>query len=42
MVSDACSAMSVDEHEACLSNFIFSFGDVQTTQEVLERLGRQG
>jgi nicotinamidase-related amidase len=42
MVSDACSAMTVDEHEACLANFIFSFGDVQTTQEVLERLGPQG
>lgn len=40
MVSDACSAMSVDEHEACLSNFIFSFGDVQTTDQVLERLGQ--
>jgi nicotinamidase-related amidase len=42
MVSDACSAMSVDEHEACLSNFIFSFGDVQTTQEVLERMAPKG
>lgn len=38
MVSDACSAMSVQEHESCLSNFLFNFGDVQTTDEVLSRL----
>jgi hypothetical protein len=28
----------VEEHETCLSGFIFSFGDVQTTDEVLGRL----
>jgi isochorismate hydrolase len=38
MVSDACSANTVEEHETCLSGFIFSFGDVQTTDEVLGRL----
>lgn len=40
MVSDACSAMTSQEHEACLSSFIFNFGDVQTTDEVIERLGQ--
>lgn len=40
MVSDACSAMTVEEHEHCLSVFLFNFGDVQTTDEVLTRLGR--
>ncbi len=38
MVSDACSANTVEEHETCLSGFIFSFGDVQTTDQVLGRL----
>jgi ureidoacrylate peracid hydrolase len=38
MVSDACSATSVEEHETCLSSFLFNFGDVQTTDEVLSRL----
>ncbi len=38
MVSDACSAMSVEEHETCLSSFLFNFGDVQTTDQVLTRL----
>jgi ureidoacrylate peracid hydrolase len=38
MVSDACSANTMEEHETCLSGFIFSFGDVQTTDEVLGRL----
>lgn len=38
MVSDACSAMTVEEHEACLSGFLFSFGDVQSTDEVINRL----
>ena len=42
MVSDACSAMSIEDHEVCLSNFIFSFGDVQTCDEVLQRLGQPG
>ncbi len=38
MVSDACSASSVEEHEFSLSGFLFNFGDVQTTDEVLARL----
>ena len=38
MVSDACSALTVEEHEACLSGFIFNFGDVQTTDAVIARL----
>lgn len=42
MVSDVCSAMTVEEHEHCLSNFLFNFGDVQTTDEVLTRLNAAG
>jgi ureidoacrylate peracid hydrolase len=38
MVSDCCAALSDDEHRATLENMIQQFGDVMTTEEVLERL----
>jgi ureidoacrylate peracid hydrolase len=39
MVSDACAAASDGEHEAALGNFYLFFGDVQTTGEVIDRIG---
>jgi ureidoacrylate peracid hydrolase len=41
MVSDCCAALSDDEHRSALENIIQQFGDVLTSEEVLERLGRQ-
>lgn len=38
MVSDACSATSVAEHEASLCGFLLNFGDVQTVDEVMQAL----
>ncbi len=39
MVSDCCAALSDDEHLASLETFIQQFGDVMTSDEVIERLG---
>ena len=36
MISDACSASSDDQHSSSLNSFIINFGDVRTTDEVLE------
>jgi ureidoacrylate peracid hydrolase len=41
MVSDCCAALSDDEHRSALENIIQQFGDVMTSDEVLERLRRQ-
>ena len=41
MVSDCCAALSDDEHRSALENMIQQFGDVMTTDEVLERLRRK-
>lgn len=38
MVSDCCAALSDDEHLASLETFIQQFGDVMTSDEVIERL----
>jgi len=38
IVSDACAALSDDEHRATLETFIQQFGDVLTVDEVIERL----
>lgn len=38
MMSDATAALSDEEHRATLETFIQQFGDVLTTEEVLERL----
>jgi ureidoacrylate peracid hydrolase len=38
MVSDACAALSDDEHRATLETVIQNFGDVLTVAEVLDRL----
>jgi ureidoacrylate peracid hydrolase len=35
MVSDACAALSDDEHRASLETFIPQFGDVMTVNEIL-------
>jgi len=40
MVSDCCAALSDDEHRSALENIIQQFGDVLTSEEVLERLRR--
>jgi ureidoacrylate peracid hydrolase len=40
MVSDCCAALSDDEHLATLETFIQQFGDVMTSDEAIERLGR--
>jgi len=37
MVSDATAALSIEEHRGALENVIQQFGDVLTTDEVLER-----
>ena len=41
VVSDCCAALSDDEHRSALENMIQQFGDVMTTDEVLERLRRK-
>ena len=41
MVSDCCAALSDDEHRSALENVIQQFGDVMTSDEVLERVRRQ-
>lgn len=41
IVSDACAALSDDEHRATLETFIQQFGDVLTVDEVVERLDRK-
>ena len=41
MVSDCCAALSDDEHRSALENIIQQFGDVLTSDEVLERLRRR-
>lgn len=38
MVSDGCSAFTEQEHAASLDGFLFSFGDVQTSAEVIAAL----
>lgn len=38
MVSDGTAALSHSEHQASLDNIIQQFGDVMTTDEILERL----
>ncbi len=40
MVSDANAAISDDEHAASLITFYLYFGDVQTTDQVVENLTR--
>ncbi len=40
MVSDACAALSDDEHRAALETFIQQFGDVLTVDEIAARLER--
>ena len=42
MVSDANGARYPDDHLAGLTSFFQSFGDVQTTDEVVTRLLRAG
>lgn len=41
IVSDACAALSDDEHRATLETFIQQFGDVLAVDEVVERLDRK-
>ena len=36
MISDACSASTDEQHSSSLNSFIINFGDVRTTDEVLE------
>lgn len=38
MVSDCCAALSDDEHRSALENIIQQFGDVMTSDEVMERM----
>ena len=38
MVSDACAAMTDEEHAASLGAFYLYFGDVQSADEVIARL----
>jgi len=38
MLSDCCAALSDDEHLASLETFIQQFGDVMTSEEVLDRM----
>ncbi len=38
IVSDCCAALSDEEHRATLETFIQQFGDVMSTDEVLERM----
>jgi len=41
MVSDCCAASSDDEHLASLETFIQQFGDVMTSEEVMDRMIRR-
>tara|TARA_B100000686_G_C16637879_1_gene888341 strand:+ start:288 stop:992 length:705 start_codon:yes stop_codon:yes gene_type:complete len=41
MVSDCCAALSDEEHLASLETFIQQFGDVMTSEEVMERIIRR-
>lgn len=41
MVSDCCAASSDDEHLASLETFIQQFGDVMTSDEVMDRMIRR-
>jgi ureidoacrylate peracid hydrolase len=41
LVSDCCAALSDEEHLAALETFIQQFGDVMTSDEVLERLQKE-
>ena len=38
MVDDALSAVTPDEHQHCLNNWMLFFGDVLTADEVIQRL----
>jgi isochorismate hydrolase len=38
LVDDALSANSREEHENTMNNFVLFFGDVLTTDEVIERV----
>lgn len=38
MVSDCCAALSDEEHRATLETYIQQFGDVMTSDEIVERL----
>lgn len=40
MLADALAAQTVDEHEAALSLHYLYFGDVRTTPEIVEMMGR--
>jgi ureidoacrylate peracid hydrolase len=40
MVSDGCAAMTDEDHNASLSNFYLTFGDVMSTEQVIGRLRR--
>ena len=42
MVSDANAALTDEEHNATLVNFYGSFGDVLSTEEIVDALGRAG
>ena len=39
IVEDACAANSVNAHETSLNSLYLNFGDVQTTDQVIENLG---
>lgn len=39
MIADCCAALSDEEHRMALENVIQQFGDVYTSDELLERLG---
>jgi ureidoacrylate peracid hydrolase len=38
LVADCCAALSDEEHRAALETFIQQFGDVLTSEELLQRL----
>jgi len=40
MLSDGCAAFTAEAHAATLSNFLLYFGDVQSCNEVIDRLRR--
>lgn len=42
MVSDANATFTDDQHNATLATFMMFFGDVQSTDEVIARLGQAG
>ena len=41
MLSDCCAALSDEEHLATLENIIQQFGDVMTSDEAIELLGKK-